>query len=194
MSVLPALAPRPAIAYLEAGSRQSRVSPGVHHAVMPESGRPPQKEDRERLVAHSLLRDLDGETRMALIERFQVAGVAAGTSLLGEGEANSRLFVVLEGSVSVKLPKYAKRVSEVKLATLGAGDFFGEYSLFDGQPVSATVFAVELTRVAWLEKAALDAFVDEHHEAGRHFYESIARILIGRLRVKDAELDVVTFG
>ncbi len=161
---------------------------------MAEYAQPQQEEDRLRLAAHRLLHDVESGAREALIDSFHVEDVPAGCSLLEEGQANSRLFIVLKGSVSVKLPKRASRVSEVKLATLGGGDVFGEYSLFDGQPVSATVFAVESTRVAWIQKSALDAFVDGHREAGRRFYESIARMLVGRLRAKDAELDVISIG
>jgi CRP-like cAMP-binding protein len=154
----------------------------------------PREEDRLRLAGHRLLREIDVSAREALVDRFRVEDVAAGRALLEEGQANSRLFVILQGSVSVKLPKRATRVSEVKLASLGAGDIFGEYSLFDGQPVSATVYAVGPTRVAWLDKPALDAFADGYREAGRRFYEAMTRILVGRLRAKDAELDVITIG
>ena len=161
---------------------------------MTDYAQPQREEDRLRLAGHRLLHDVDSGAREALIDSFHVEDVPAGRFLLEEGQANSRLFIVLKGSVSVKLPKRASRVSEVKLATLVGGDVFGEYSLFDGQPVSATVFAVQLTRVAWLEKAALDAFVDGHRGAGRRFYESIARMLVGRLRAKDAELDVISIG
>ena len=154
----------------------------------------PQEEDRLRLAGHRLLHELEPTAREALIDRFRVEHVPAGQPLLDEGQPNSRLFVILKGSVSVKLPRRATRVSEVKLATLRAGDIFGEYSLFDGQPVSATVFAVDAVRVAWLEKSALDAFVDGHREAGRRLYENITRVLVARLRAKDAELEVVTIG
>jgi CRP-like cAMP-binding protein len=154
----------------------------------------PSEEDRLRLAGHRLLHAIEHGAREALIAEFRVEDVPAGRSLLEEGQSNSRLYIVLTGSVSVKLPKRARRVSEVKLATLGSGDIFGEYSLFDGRPVSATVFAVDSTRVAWLEKSALDAFVDAHRAEGRRLYETIARILVGRLRAKDAELDVVTIG
>lgn len=160
---------------------------------MTETARP-SEEDRLRLAGHGLLHELEPGAREALIARFRVDDVPQGSSLLDEGQANSRLFVVLKGSVSVKLPKAATRPSEVRLAALGAGDIFGEYSLLDGQAVSATVFAVEPTRVAWLERSALDAFVDEYREAGRRFYESIMKMLVGRLRAKDAELDLVTIG
>jgi CRP-like cAMP-binding protein len=162
--------------------------------VTSDPDRPEHEEDRLRLTGHLLLRDLDSDARRVLIDSFHVIDAPAGGSLLEEGQANSRLFIILKGSVSVKLPRRAPRVSEVKLATLGGGDFFGEYSLFDAQPVSATVYAVEPTRVAYLEKSALDAFVDGHREAGRCLYECIAKELVGRLRAKDAELDVVTFG
>lgn len=154
----------------------------------------PQEEDRLRLAGHRLFQELEPSARENLIGRFRVEDVAAGHALLEEGQSNSRLFVVLKGTVSVKLPKRASRVSEVKLATLGGGDVFGEYSLFDGQPVSATVFAVDPTRVAWLEKSSLDGFADGHREAGRRFYECIVKVLVSRLRAKDAELDVVTIG
>ncbi len=161
---------------------------------MSDHAEPEQEEDRLRLAGHRLLHEVESAAREALIDSFRVEDVPAGLSLLDEGQANSRLFILLKGSVSVKLPKRARRVSEVKLATLGAGDIFGEYSLFDGQPVSATVFAVQDTRVAWIEKTALDAFVDGHREAGRRFYETITRVLVGRLRAKDAELDVISVG
>lgn len=153
-----------------------------------------EEEDRLRLSGHRLLHDLEVPAREALIASFHVQDVPSGHPLLQEGERNSRLFVVLKGSVSVELPRRAQRVSEVKLGTLGSGEFFGEYSLFDGQPVSATVFAAEPTRLAWLEKSALDAFVEGWPDAGRRLYETIVRILVGRLREKDAELDIVTIG
>jgi CRP/FNR family transcriptional regulator, cyclic AMP receptor protein len=155
---------------------------------------PRQEEDRLRLARHALVRDLESTARDALTDIFHVENVPAGRSVLEEGQANSRLFIVLDGSVSVKLPKRARRVSEVKLAMLGGGDIFGEYSVFDGQPVSATVFAVQDTRVAWVEKSALHDYVEGHREAGRRLYEGLLKILVGRLRANDAELDVITIG
>ncbi len=153
-----------------------------------------REEDRLRLAGHWLLHALDPALRDALIDRFQIQEVPAGSSFLEEGQPNSRLFVILKGAVSVKLPKGARRVSEVKLATLKAGDIFGEYSLFDGEPVSATVYAAEPTRVASLARSSLDSFVEGHNEGGRRLYESIVRVLVRRLRAKDAELDIVTIG
>jgi len=162
-------------------------------AVVPKQARS-REEDNLRLAGHWLLHDLEPALRDALIDRFTIDDVPAGSSLLEEGQPNSRLFVILKGAVTVKLPKGSRRVSEVKLATLKAGDIFGEYSLFDGRAVSATVYAVEPARVASLTRQALDAFVEGNSEGGRRLYESIVRILVHRLRAKDAELDIVTIG
>ena len=154
----------------------------------------PGQEDRLRLSAHRILRDLRDDVRDKLIEQFRVEDVDAGAHVLEEGGLNWRLFIVLKGAVSVKLPKQGGRFSEVQLATLGAGETFGEYSLFDGQRVSAAVYATEPTRLAWLEKTVLDALADRQPETACRFYEGVIRILVGRLRGKDAELDLITIG
>jgi CRP/FNR family transcriptional regulator, cyclic AMP receptor protein len=154
----------------------------------------PGDEDRLRLSAHPVLHDLRDDVRDELIEQFRIQDVDAGVHVLEEGGLNSRLFIVLKGAVSVRLPKQGRRFSQVNLATLGPGETFGEYSLFDGQPVSAAVYATEPTRVASLEKTALDTLIDGHPETARRFYEGVIRILVSRLRAKNAELDLITIG
>jgi len=152
-------------------------------------------EDRVRLSANRMLHVLPADVRDELIEQFRVEDVDAGVHVLEEAELNSRLFIMLRGVVGVKLPKQGGRVSEVNLATLRAGDTFGEYSLFDGERVSATVYAVQPTRLAWVERTALDRIMDAHGpKTARRFYEGVIRILVGRLRAKDAELDLITIG
>ena len=155
----------------------------------------PGHEDGVRLSAHGILHHLRDDVRNELIEQFHVEDVAAGAHVLEEGGLNSRLFIVLKGAVSVKLPKQGRRVTEVRLATLGVGEAFGEYSLFDAQPVSAAVYATEPTRLAWIEKTTLDGFIASHDpETARCFYEGVIRILVTRLREKNAELDFITIG
>jgi CRP-like cAMP-binding protein len=151
-------------------------------------------EDRLRLSVHPILRDLHDEVRDELIEQFHVVDVGADEHILEEGGLNSRLFIVLRGTVSVRLPKHGGRISEVKLATLGAPETFGEYSLFDGQKVSAAVYAAETSRIAWLDKSAIDRLIDHHPQAARRFYEAVIRILVSRLRARNAELDIITVG
>ena len=58
------------------------------------------------------------------------------TEVVRQGEPGDAMFMVLEGEVRVRLMIGGK---ESMLATLGAGDFFGEMTLFDHGPRSADV-------------------------------------------------------
>ena len=80
-------------------------------------------------------------------EREQVARWAdavdlpAGYALLHEGRFAYEFFIVLEGDVAVTKDGH-------ELATLGAGDFFGEIALLEEERRTATVEAKTPVRVA----------------------------------------------
>src|SRR5207253_5889481 len=57
-----------------------------------------------------------------------------GVAITQEGEPGGRFFVLLEGDADVN-------VDGKTVKTLGAGDSFGEISLIDGRPRTATVVA-----------------------------------------------------
>jgi len=61
--------------------------------------------------------------------------VRTGTQLVTAGERGHQLFVIVDG-------RAAARVSRGRTVRLGPGEFFGEMSLVDGGPCSATVSAV----------------------------------------------------
>ena len=61
--------------------------------------------------------------------------------ILFESDTGDALYVVLDGQV--KLVHTAEDGREVILATRGKGDFFGELSLIDDQPLSAHVIAMQ---------------------------------------------------
>ena len=60
--------------------------------------------------------------------------VEEGKSLTREGAAGSEFFVIVDGEVAV-----TKDGSEIR--TMGEGDFFGEISLLEDRPRTATVIA-----------------------------------------------------
>lgn len=57
-----------------------------------------------------------------------------GTILLAEGDSSKEMYLILDGEVSVTIGGF-------EVAKIGAGQFFGELSMIDGLPRSATVTA-----------------------------------------------------
>ncbi len=106
--------------------------------------------------------------------------VPAGTVIVGEGEPATELFVILRGRVEVT--KRAPGGQEHRLTFLGDGTTFGELTLVDRGPRSASVRAVEPTTVAVLAMAALDrATAGDPATRGRMLY-GLAAHLARRLR------------
>ena len=75
-----------------------------------------------------------------------------GEVIVPEGDTSRVMFVVLEGG-AVVTKKAAGR--DIVLATLGRGAFFGEMSLLESLPRSATVRALGDTRVLVINPAGL---------------------------------------
>lgn len=81
-----------------------------------------------------LFRDLSGKQLEQVARLADEIQVPAGTRLATAGERGQELFVIIEGRASVS----TKRGRSLRL---GRGNFFGEMSLLDGGPRSATVDA-----------------------------------------------------
>lgn len=74
----------------------------------------------------------------------------AGATVVREGDPGDALCVITEGSVDVYQ-------NDRVVAHLAAGDYFGEISLIDGGPRSATVVAVDEVVVLTLSSADFDS-------------------------------------
>jgi CRP-like cAMP-binding protein len=61
--------------------------------------------------------------------------------LITEGDEGKAFFVLYKGKVAVTKKK--RIFSKAKVAELGAGNFFGEMSLFSDDPCTATITAAE---------------------------------------------------
>ncbi len=78
--------------------------------------------------------------RAAMLSVSQSRQFDAGDEIVAEGTPGQELFVVVRGRVAVEK-------AGVEIAKLGAGGHFGEMGLVESQPRSATVRAIEPTRV-----------------------------------------------
>src|SRR5262245_24037083 len=120
------------------GSISYDASPGLEPSS---SGPGVSQDDRiERLERVPLFAGCTRRQLKAIARITDVFDAPPGTVLTRSGDPGNEFFLIVEGSARVD-------VSARKSSRLRAGDFFGEMSLLDGEPRSATVVAETLIRL-----------------------------------------------
>ena len=80
--------------------------------------------------------------------------------------------LIEEGGVRISLP--SPQGSDLTLAILGQGDFFGDMALLDGRPRSASATALQETRVVALDRADFTAVLPSRPEAAMAVLAAVA--------------------
>jgi CRP/FNR family cyclic AMP-dependent transcriptional regulator len=75
------------------------------------------------------------------VRHVRVRGYSRGTVIFHRDDPGSLLYVVLKGAVTISLPSSDGK--DLVLSILSPGDFFGELSLLDEEPRSATATALD---------------------------------------------------
>lgn len=114
------------------------------------------------LAATSVFRRLDGSLLDRIAESADVVLVAAGETVVEEGEAGDEAFVVVAGHLDV-ITTTPEGVSET-VGTLGPGDVVGEMALITNEPRSATVMARRDAALMRIPAAAFRSLVFAHPE------------------------------
>ncbi len=89
----------------------------------------------------------------AFMEELSLIGKGKGEFIVKEGDSGNYMFVIIEGKVKVLLKRGKK---EIVLATLEKGNFFGEMSLFGGNPRSASVQALTDLKLLKITREDID--------------------------------------
>ncbi|MBZ4334507.1 cyclic nucleotide-binding domain-containing protein [Corallococcus sp. AS-1-12] len=115
---------------------------------------------RERLLANvmnssALFRPFNRKDRRNLVERFRARDVERGDVIIREGDATDGLYVILSGEVEV-------HKSGQRLTLLREGDLFGEISLLQKTPATATVEATRHTTLLRLPREDFDSLISSH--------------------------------
>ena len=133
-----------------------------------------------------LFRGLDDEAAAALSSAMVENRLVRGEVVFREGDRGDQLYVVTDGKV--KLGRTSADGRENLLAILGPGQMFGELSLFDPGPRSATVTAVTDCTMSSLSNDELGRWLDGRPEVARGLLAQLA----GRLRrANDVVADLV---
>jgi CRP-like cAMP-binding protein len=130
---------------------------------------------------------IDDETLGVLCRELAVEWIGVGTRVVSEGEPAREMFVVLDGELEVL--KKSRSGNEIRVAMLGSGGWFGEMSILDVQPRSASVRALAPSRVLRMSAESVERLLYRRDlKAYSLFVMNIARELSRRLRVADGIL------
>jgi CRP/FNR family transcriptional regulator, cyclic AMP receptor protein len=121
-----------------------------------------------------------------LTTSLSVTTPSAGDVVFREGDDAQDMYVVIGGEMEIL--KRSKRGVDARVALLGPGDWFGEMSIVDVQPRSATVRALAPARLLRITSADLDALYRYDVKSYALIVLNIARELSRRLRVADGIL------
>jgi Cyclic nucleotide-binding domain len=100
-----------------------------------------------------LLAELPGETLARLAAKMRREQVAAGASVVREGEDGDRFYVVLSGLLTVSQQALGAR------RVLRPGDYFGEVALAMEVPRTATVRALTPATLASCDRKTFDELI-----------------------------------
>ena len=129
---------------------------------------------------------LDDQTAESLITSMSPARLERGDILFHEGDQGDRLYVIGEGKI--KLGRTSTDGRENLLAILGPGEMFGELSLFDPGPRTATATAVAETQVVSMGHEQLKEFLATRPGVASTLLAALARRL---RRTNDVLADLV---
>ncbi len=128
---------------------------------------------------------LAGDDWTRLRERARRATFAPGTPVVVEGQRQGDLFVVVAGYARVERQGNDRGIA---IARLGPGEAFGEMSLLEDAPASASVVAEEGLVADVIAGVELRAMLEADPAFAARFYRSLAVSLSGRLRSTTAQL------
>jgi CRP-like cAMP-binding protein len=146
----------------------------------------------ESLSKFQLFTGFKEEEIATLLSLSDCQKFAPGERIVTQDQPGLCMYVILSGSVRVHSKAGAQ---EVELAVLHTGDFFGELSLVDDGPRSATVDAIEQTEVLRITRMVVGVLAGVQPAAAIHLLAAIGRSLVNRLRAGNQKyLDLILLG
>ena len=122
-----------------------------------------------------LFQHLPPKHAAVILRDFAIRRVKQDEIIVCQDEPGTELYIVLQGRVRVAL--LSAEGEEYILNELGPGDFFGEVSLIDAEPRSASVIAEESTTLAVLRRERLLEAIRDEPQIALDLLAALARIV-----------------
>jgi CRP/FNR family transcriptional regulator, cyclic AMP receptor protein len=135
--------------------------------------------DAALLAGVPLFERLDEEERALLAAQLEDVELTPGQVVFKRGDPGDAIFIVSSGEVEIYVEDTTGQ--RIVFETAKAGDFFGELSLLDGDPRSASAVAIAPTRAVRIDREDLTLLFTRHPTAALDVLAVIGR----RLREAD---------
>jgi hypothetical protein len=126
-----------------------------------------------------ILADLTDEQLDCFAAFMEAERVAPWRVVVKQGDCEDSMYLILEGEFRVRI---CTGETETILATLGAGEFFGDISLFDNGPRSADVVANTEGVLLKITSGAIRKLAAEAPAVALPFLLAVGRTLAARIR------------
>ena len=137
----------------------------------------------ERFRQAPFLVDLDADARLALLEVLQEHRAESGDVLLTQGQANDRIYFLIEGTVSILRTSADGRAEH--LLDLPSPTAFGETAYFQRRPQMVTVQAAMPVRYLTLDREAHERLRRANPSASEQLSAAAIRVLAGHFELID---------
>ncbi|MCP1481538.1 Crp/Fnr family transcriptional regulator [Pseudomonas chlororaphis] len=138
---------------------------------------------RERLMSGQWFSRLPVQLQNSLLANARLRSLAPGQRLFQRGDPPCGLYAVLEGTV--RIGAVSEEGKEALLSLVEAPHWFGEISLFDGQPRTHDAYAVGPCSLLNVPQAALLELLDEHPQ----YWRQLALLMSHKLRLTFINLE-----
>jgi CRP/FNR family cyclic AMP-dependent transcriptional regulator len=126
---------------------------------------------------------LDEASAKVLFKETQRRVYPKNSFVINTGDTSDCFYIILSGKVKIVIPD--EEGKEVILSMLGAGDHFGEFSLIDGQPRSASVVTLEESTLLIIGRDQFRACLAENPAIAERLMISLTQ----RLRNADRKIE-----
>jgi CRP/FNR family cyclic AMP-dependent transcriptional regulator len=117
---------------------------------------------------------LDAENRKALAEVVDYQEIAAGENLFEAGEPGDGLYIVRSGQIELYIKDTAGQ--KIVLTVAEAGDLFGELSLLDSGPRTATAVALTDSGLLLLDRGDLVLLFQKNPDTALHLLAGMSKM------------------
>ncbi len=101
----------------------------------------------------SLFNSLPDASLSELVDVGQLLSFDANQVICKEGELGDTMYVLLDGQIRVFMR--GEKATEIDIAFLGPGDYFGEMALLDRGPRSASVSCITTCQLFVLDRSTI---------------------------------------